>query len=130
MRLYHLGTILKILVGIIILTSIYFTINPYEDPVIALSFGFLGVFIISWWLSFYVFYIVQYIATHKEKKKCAKDSYKLSLLFGMYVLANIALLLLWNWTKSIGIMLLIGFVLLQIFLTVTPEHDGRIDESP
>lgn len=129
MRLYHFGAILKILVGVIILVSIYMTIYPQEDPAIALGFWFLGVFVISWGISFYIFYLAQYISTHKAGLVCARDAYKLSLLFGMYVLANVALLLMGQWTKVLGILLFAVFIGLQIFLSVTPDHandkDGR-----
>lgn len=125
MRLYHLGAILKIVVGVIILVSIYLTIYPQEDPAVALGFGFLWVFVITWGLSFYLFYVVQYLTSHKPNLECAKESYKLSLLFGMYILANVALLLLWQRNKTIWISLFVVFIGLQIFLSLTPDHGNE-----
>ena len=56
-----------------------------------------------------------------------KDSYKLSLLFGIFVIINILLILLGYRNKRIGIILLIGFVALQItlFADPKPSYDHR-----
>ena len=45
-----------------------------------------------------------------------KDSYKLSLLFWIYVIINLLLISLWYRSKLLGIWLFIGFVFLQVFL--------------
>lgn len=127
MWLYHLGAFLKIAVGLIVLVSIYMTIYPQEDPAIAMGFGFLGLFSVAWWLSFYIFYAVQYISTHKPPLQCAKESYHLSLLFGMFVLANAWLILLERRTKAAGVTLLVVFVALQVILSLTPDDDGTTD---
>lgn len=51
-----------------------------------------------------------------EKERLVKDSYKLSLLFGIFVMINVLLLLLGYRNKFVGIALLLGFVALQITL--------------
>ncbi len=48
MRAYSIGAALKIIVGVGILAVLYNYVNVYNDPIIGLSFGFLGVFMIIW----------------------------------------------------------------------------------
>lgn len=52
----------------------------------------------------------------KEEERIVKDSYKLSLLFGIYSIINILLLILGSWTKLFGVILLAGFILIHILL--------------
>ncbi|MBU0626213.1 hypothetical protein KKG31_07630 [Patescibacteria group bacterium] len=59
---------------------------------------------------------IQKFYRHIEKVRLIKDSYKLSLLFGIYVMINAALILSEYRNKIIGIVLLAGFILLQIAL--------------
>jgi len=122
MWVYHFGALLKIVVGLVILISIYVTIYPEQDPAIAMWFGFLGIFIVSRGISFYIFYLLKFISTHKEPIQCAKESYHLSLLFGMFILANGWLVLLWKWTKPVGVLLLFVFVAFQVVLSLTPDN--------
>lgn len=126
MLLYHLGAIGKILLGSIILLTLYFTINIYEDPAIGLSFGFIGIFIITRWVSFYLFWGMRKLFSHESAIILASESYKISLLFGMYVLSNCALIVSEQWTKLFGLLLAAGFILLHILLSqdfFTPRHD-------
>ncbi len=95
---------------------VYNFINVYEDPVIGIGLGFLGLFIACRGLSFFLFFGVQRLWRHVAKNRIIKDSYKLSLLFGVYAMINVLLLLLGNWTKLIGLLLLIAFVVLQVVL--------------
>ncbi len=57
-----------------------------------------------------------------------KDSYKLSLLFGIYVLINMLLIFLGYWTVIVGLILLIGFIILQSILFF--EQKKSSDEFP
>lgn len=45
---YHMFSLGKIGIGLVTLLLLYFMINPYEDPVIALSGGLIGFFLLSW----------------------------------------------------------------------------------
>jgi len=47
MRYYHIGAIIKILLGIIIAFVLYNFINVYEDPGVGIGFGLLAVFLIA-----------------------------------------------------------------------------------
>lgn len=55
-----------------------------------------------------------------------KNSYKLSLLFGIYCVINILLLMLWAWNKFLWFILLAGFIVIQIFL-LENKNDKKND---
>jgi hypothetical protein len=55
-----------------------------------------------------------------------KDSYKLSLLFGIYCVINILLLILWTWNKLLWFVLLAGFIVIQILL-LENKNDKKDD---
>ena len=116
MYIYHVISAIKFALGLAIMIIVYTSINIYEDPIIGIWFWFLWLFIAARWISFYLFLGIQKFYRRIEKIRLIKDSYKLSLLFGIYVMINVALILLEYRNKIIGIVLLAGFILLQIAL--------------
>jgi len=117
MILYHIASITKLILGVAILLITYTSINVYEDPTVAIGLAFVGLFIALWGGSFYIFWGLQRtFRAHMGIDRIMKDSYKLSLLFGIYVMINILFLLVWRWNKWRGIVLLAWFIGLQILL--------------
>ena len=106
MQLYYMAAAGKCILGAMILFIDYSSINVYEDPTIGIGLGFLGVFILSWGISFFLFLWIQSWYRKISKERLVKDSYKLSLLFGIFVMINVLLLLLGYRNKLIGILLL------------------------
>lgn len=53
---YHLLSGLKVVIGLIILLSLYFLIDPYSDPGVALGGAMVGVFLAVWGASFFAFW--------------------------------------------------------------------------
>lgn len=123
MNLYKLASTIKIILGGVILLIDYTMINVYEDPLIGIGLGLVGVFILSRGVSFFIFFYTQELFRKLEyRDRNLKDSYKLSLLFGLYSLINVLLLLLGSWNKWRGLILLAGFILLQYLLFLEPKH--------
>ena len=117
MILYHIASITKFILGLAILFITYTSINVYEDPAVAIGLGFVGLFIAMRWGSFYIFLVLQRLfRAHIGADRIMKDSYKLSLLFGIYVMINVLFLLLWRWNKRRWILLLTWFIGLQMLL--------------
>jgi len=116
MQLYHIASLIKLLLGASILLITYTSINVYEDPVIGIGLLILWLFIASWGASFYLFLGIQKRFREVSQTRLIKDSYKLSLLFGIYVLINALFLLLWYRSKFLWIILLVGFIILQVVL--------------
>jgi len=129
MLLYHIASIAKAVLWAIVLLVTYTTINIYQDPVIAIAMAFVGVFIFTRWISFYFFIGMQRLLRPEvqNSERLVKDSYKLSLLFGIFCLINVWLILLGNWNTIIGLFLLIGFIALQamLFKTQSKSSDGE-----
>lgn len=116
MRLYHIASLIKFVLGLVILLITYTFINVYEDPVIGIGLMILGIFIAARGASFYIFLGLQKFFRDVAQERLIKDSYKLSLLFGIYVLINALCILLWYRSKFLWIILLVGFIVLQVAL--------------
>ncbi|MDD2537452.1 MAG: hypothetical protein PHU61_03100 [Candidatus Absconditabacteria bacterium] len=123
MNMYKIASLIKVTVGAIILLIDYTMINVFEDPAIGIGLALVGVFLLGRGGSFFLFFFIQELFRKiEESDRNLKDSYKLSLLFGLYSLINILLLFLGIWSKRRGIFLLAGFILLQYFLFLDPKH--------
>ncbi len=116
LRFYYIASIIKLILWLFIIIVTYTSINIYEDPTIWISLWFIWSFIAIRWFSFFLFLRWQKLFRKKEEERIIKDSYKLSLLFGIYAIINILLLILWNRNKFIWLLLLWGFILTHILL--------------
>jgi Ca2+/Na+ antiporter len=127
MQLYQIASLSKFILWVLILIIDYTSINVYEDPAIGIGLGFLWLFIAARGGSFYLFYWIQKLYRHVDKLQLIKDSYKLSLLFGIFVILNVLLLLLGYWNKWLGLILLGWFIALQVALFSDPKtsHDRQ-----
>lgn len=117
LKFYNTTAIAKIVLWAIILLITYTSINVYEDPIVAISLWFLWIFILARWVSFFLFLFEQKLFHKlKSEENIKKDSYKLSLLFWIFCIINVLLILWSHRNKLIWIILLIVFILMQIFL--------------
>lgn len=80
LSLYHIFSLIKIAVSLIILISLYVTIDPYSDPLVALAGGMIGFFLLAWGCSFFAFWARKKYVKYEENDIIA-TSYRLSLLF-------------------------------------------------
>lgn len=114
---YKYLSLIKLIVGLLILFIDYVAINVFEDPFVAIWILLVGCFLASWWASFFFFTFIQKIFKNKKNQFSPEsESYKLSFLFGMYALINIILILMWHWSKFRGLIILWWFILLLYFL--------------
>ncbi|MBO4204091.1 hypothetical protein J5893_04700 [bacterium] len=100
----------------------YTMINVFEDPVIGIGLGLVGSFVLSWGVSFFVFfYAMERFRKIEYKDRNLVDSYKMSFLFGLFSLINVLLILLGMRNKRLGLLLLGAFVLIQYILFTPPK---------
>lgn len=125
-KFYKIASIIKILLWLFIIFITYTSVNIYEDPAIWIGLWFLWSFIAIRWSSFFLFLRWQNIFRKKTKERIIKDSYKLSLLFGIYAMINILFLVLWKRTKLIWFILLWWFILIHILLL---ENQNERDQN-
>ncbi len=128
MYLYYIASLIKFILGLLILLITYTSINVYEDPVIGIGLSILWLFIAARGASFYLFLALQKFFRNIPQDRLVKDSYKLSLLFWIYVLINALFLLLWYRSKILWLILLIGFIVLQI--TLFSEQKKTTNDFP
>ena len=126
---YKYLSLIKLVVGLIILFVDYAAINVFEDPFVAIWILLVGSFLVARWASFFFFMFTQKIFNNKKIQNSPEsESYKLSFLFGMYAMLNIILILLWHWNKTRGLILLWGFILLLYFLMMDSLKHAKKSE--
>ena len=123
---YKYLSLIKLVVGLIILFVDYAAINVFEDPLVAIWILLVGSFLVSRWASFFFFIFTQKLFRNKKFQSSPEsESYKLSFLFGMYSLLNILLIFLWYRNKLWWLILLCLFVLLLYFLMMDNSKDVK-----
>ena len=126
---YKYLSLIKLVVGLIILFVDYVAINVFEDPFVAIWILLIGSFFVARGASFFFFLFTQKVFKNKKIQNSPEsESYKLSFLFGMYALINIILILMWNWSKMRGLIILWVFILLLYFLMVDNSKNVKKSE--
>ena len=126
---YKYLSLIKLIVGLIILFVDYVAINVFEDPLVAIGILLVWSFLVARWASFFFFMLVQKVFKNKNIQNSPEsESYKLSFLFWMYAMLNIILILMWNWSKMRWLILLWLFVLLLYFLMVDSSKNVKKTE--
>lgn len=126
---YKYLSLIKLVVGLIILFVDYAAINVFEDPFVAIWILLVGCFLVARWASFFFFMFTQKIFKNKNIQSSPEsESYKLSFLFWMYAMLNIILILLWHWNKARWLVLLCGFILLLYFLMMDSSKNVKKSE--
>lgn len=126
---YKYLSLIKLVVGLLILFIDYAAINVFEDPFVAIWILLVGCFLVARWASFFFFMFVQKIFKNKKIHNSPEsESYKLSFLFGMYALINIILILMWNWSKMRWLIILWLFILLLYFLMMDSSKNVKKSE--
>ena len=126
---YKYLSLIKLIVGLLILFIDYVAINVFEDPFVAIWILLVGSFLVAWWASFFFFLFTQNLFKNsKIQNSPESESYKLSFLFWMYALINIILILMWNWSKMRGLIILWAFILLLYFLMMDSSKNVKKSE--
>ena len=116
LKVFYIASIVKAVLWLVISIFTYTSINVYEDTAIAIILWIIWIFILAWWVSFFLFLLWHKFFSKKPHELQVKDSYRLSLLFGIYCLINILLLIWWHRNKIRWIIILVLFIMIQIFL--------------
>jgi hypothetical protein len=93
------------MIGLGILRVLYHYVNVYEDPVIGISFGFLGIFMMVRGATYYLFLFGYRLFSTRPQHVQSSLSYKLSLLLGLYVMINITLMITDKRSKLLALLL-------------------------
>jgi len=110
---YKYLSLIKLVVWLLILFIDYATINVFEDPLIAIWILLVWSFLVARWASFFFFLLSQKIFKNSRIQNSPEsESYKLSLLFGMYAMLNIIFILLWYWSKIRWLIFLWWFIII------------------
>ena len=126
---YKYLSLIKLIVGLLILFIDYAAINVFEDPFVAIWILLVWSFLVARGASFFFFLFTQKLFKNKKIQNSPEsESYKLSFLFWMYALINIILILMWNWSKMRGLVILWAFILLLYFLMMDSSKNVKKSE--
>ena len=126
---YKYLSLIKLVVGLLILFVDYAAINVFEDPFVAIGILLVWSFLVARWASFFFFLFFQKIFKNKKNLSSPEsESYKLSFLFWMYAMLNIILILLWHWSKLWWLIILWAFVALLYFLMMDNSKNVKKTE--
>ena len=126
---YKYLSLIKLVVGLLILFVDYAAINVFEDPFVAIWILLVWSFLVARWASFFFFLFTQKLFKNKKIQNSPEsESYKLSFLFGMYAMLNIILILLWHWNKLRGLVILWGFIILLYLLMMDSSKNVKKSE--
>lgn len=116
----------KIVLGIVIISLTIRYINVFANEALGISFFLLGIFLLSRGSSYFAFRLLQYAMKqyHTYEHEKMTEAYKLSFLFGLFIITNAILLVMQKWTRLIGINILLAFVILQILLIYDRDTDA------
>ncbi len=118
MKYYPLVALLKIITGLGILFFIWKFVNPFEDTAFAISAFSIWVALVSRWIFFFLFYIIQLLLLpHIPRLILANLSRWQALLIMIFVLANIAFLILKIWSKPLLIFSLLIILLIEVLIS-------------
>ena len=126
---YKYLSLIKLIVGWLILFIDYAAINVFEDPFVAIWILLVWSFLLARWASYFFFMFIQRVFRNKKNQDSPEaESYRLSFLFGMYALVNILLILMWHWDKIWWLVILCGFVVLLYFLMMDNSKNVKKSE--
>ena len=74
---YKYLSLIKLVVGIIILFIDYVAINVFEDPLVAIWILLVWFFLVSWWASFFFFLFTQKLFKNKNIQESPEFDYML-----------------------------------------------------
>ena len=113
MRIYSIWALLKVLLGMGILWTIYHFVHVYEQPVIGLSLWFLWVFLSMRGGSYFFFFVCYKLFSQREEVKKSSESYTHSLLLALWVMIQLTLMITDNRAPRIAFASLLVFVFLH-----------------
>lgn len=121
MRLYSVWALLKVVLWCAILWIIYHYVQVYQQPLIWLSLGFLGVFLSVWWGSYFFFLLCYKLFSSRVEQRQNSESYTHSLLLAVLAMVQITLMITNNWSIVVAIVSLVFFLLLHIAVVYEPK---------
>lgn len=123
MRFYSLWALLKVIMWLAILRVIYHYVQVFQQPLIGLSLGFLGIFLSVWGWSYFFFLLCYKLFSSRQEQRQNTESYTHSLLLGVRVMVQITLMMTYNRSLLAAWWSLLIFLILHLSVV----HDtGKI----
>ncbi len=128
-NIYHILSIIKLIIGLLVLVIVYIYIDPFQDPETGVIIGSIGLLFLARGGTYFIFYAAGLQWSDHKVQLISSHAYKLSLLVALFFLTNIVFLVVefWTVTHSLIILLIFWSVYRLIFHKPLPEHHTSID---
>ncbi|MFA7284856.1 MAG: hypothetical protein WC004_03455 [Candidatus Absconditabacterales bacterium] len=128
-NIYHTLSLIKLIIGLVVLVIVYQYIDPFQDPETGVIIGSIGLLFLLWGTSYFVFYFAGLRRSDHKIQLIASHAYKLSLLVALFFLTNIVFLVVEFWTAlhSFVTLIIFGAIYWFIFHKPLPEQHTSID---
>ncbi len=125
-HIYHTLSLIKILVGIVVLILVGMYIDPFQDPQTGIIIWSIGLLFLIWWVSYFIFYFFWVKWTDHKLQMIASSSYKSSLLIALYMMTNIIFIIVEFRSIFHALILTFFFVWLYRFLFYWPKPEKHM----
>ncbi len=130
MQTYSIWALIKFIIWVIIVSILFKYVNVYQSPILGLSFGYLGLFMILRGIMYFFFlWLYKLRSSNTSDLKQSSFSYKLSLLFALCIMANLTLMINDTWSNLLGILSIVFFVGMIPFLAYEKQITHWTSES-
>lgn len=128
-NIYHTLSLIKLIIGLVILIIVYQYIDPFQDPETWVIIWSVGLLFLLRGTSYFIFYFAGLRRSDHKIQLIASHAYKLSLLVALFFLTNIVFLVVefWTVTHSLFALVIFGAVYWLIFHKPLPEQHTSID---
>ncbi len=130
MNAYHISSVIKFIIGMMILISSVRFIDPWIDPSSSVIITSVWLILMIWWLGFYVYLLIMSLLSDKKYSYLASYAYKLSLITGAYAAVNRLLIWfgIWWWWIWVILLVICMFVAGMVLGIIKP-NEGNIKEE-
>lgn len=125
-NIFHTLSLIKIVIGVIVLTLVGLYIDPFQDPQTGIIIWSIGLLFVCRWVSYFIFYLYGVKRTDHKLHLIASSSYKSSLLIALYILTHIIFIIIEFRSLSHAFILTVLFIWLYRFLLYWPKPDKHM----
>lgn len=128
-NIYHTLSLIKLIIGLVVLVIVYQYIDPFQDPETWVIIWSIGLLFLVRGTSYFIFYFAGLRRSDHKIQLIASHAYKLSLLVALFFLTNIVFLVVEFWTAAHSLIALMIFAAVYwlIFHKPLPEQHTSID---
>lgn len=132
MYTYHTLWAAKTIIWILCIILVNYNIDVKQDLLVWSLWILIWIFLIFWGMSYFLFYLIYTIISHKKLTIIANQSYKMSFLIWIWWVINIAMIFWEIWNVYIWLTITVFFlwIIALMFRTLNYKYDNITEFIP